>query len=139
PSKSNPVLTIALSPANSATVLAGLFTGEVIRSTDSGHTWQAITDFGDRLGKLRFANANTVYGLTLHKGMRESHDGGLTWQAITDNLTLQNLSGTTNAAVSISAFYDFSLDAKQSGVIYIAAQEGVVRTVNDGKNWSFLK
>lgn len=137
PSQSNPVLAIAVSTSNSSVVLAGLSTGEIIRSVDAGHTWQATKDFSDRINRIRFG-PGVVYALTLHKGVQKSFDQGLTWASISGFLTGSNLSANGQAVSSITAFYDLSLDQRQPGVLYLGTEQGVYRTVNDGISWSAL-
>ena len=137
PSKNNTVLSIAVGRSNSL-VLAGLTTGEILRSVDKGHTWQASKDFADRITKILLNASGTVYALTFHKGLMKSTDQGISWTMISDLLTKSSVSSFDQAPSSVSAFYDMALDQRQPGVLYLGTQEGLYRSTNDGVNWSFL-
>ena len=139
PSKNNAVLTIAVATTNSAVLVAGLTNGEIIRSFDEGRTWQAIKDFSDRILRIRFSPSGSVYALTLHSGIQQSKDSGLNWENISSSLTQTGFSNSGSQVTTASAFYDFSYDRKQSGVLYLGTEEGLFRSVNDGGAWSFIK
>lgn len=136
PSKGNAVTAIAISTTSSNLIVAGLATGEVIRSTDSGITWQTVRDLEDRVLKLKFLN-NTVYALTSRKGLFRSTDSGTTWASVTSILVSESFI-SSGGALSVSVFYDFVLDPRQSSTVYVATEEGMIRTVNDGANWSLV-
>jgi hypothetical protein len=138
PSKNNTVLSVQVSKTNSSVILAGLLSGELIRSTDAGRTWQATKDFGDKVIEIRFGPANTAYALTAARGLFKSVDLGITWTAITDSLTTLAFNSIDKSASSVTAFYDLALDWRQAGVLYLGTEQGLFRTVNDGANWSFI-
>ncbi|HEV8601339.1 MAG TPA: hypothetical protein VGQ87_01935 [Patescibacteria group bacterium] len=138
PSKSNAVLSLAVSQTNPAIIIAGLSTGEIIRSSDSGNTWQAVNDFQDRIIEIRFGPNSAVYALTYRSGLYKSADQGLTWAALTKSLTSNGLFSESSRPLTVSVFYDLALDQRQSGVIYLAAEEGLIRSVNDGTSWSAI-
>lgn len=135
-STSNPVTSLALA-FDSKTILAGLASGEVIRSNDSGRTWQAVHDFSDRVVKIRVGNSS-VYVLTAQNGLSKSTDLGNTWTDLTKVLTADSFTHTNNAIASVSAFYDLALDPRRSGVIYLGTKQGLLLSVNDGVNWLLL-
>lgn len=138
PSKNNPVLSITVPQLRNDTVIAGLASGEIIRSNDKGQTWQAIKDFQDRLIKLQLDH-NQIYALLSQKGVLKSSDYGLTWEDITVSLTSSSISSyVTGGVKSIKSFYDLALDQKQSGVVYLATEAGLIRTVNDGASWATI-
>ncbi len=138
PSKSNAVLSIAVSRVNSSMILAGLTNGEIIRSQDSGNTWQATKDFSDRLVQIKFGSNGTAYALAVHKGLQKSTDFGLTWTGGSNVLSNQTISTVGESISSVSAFYDLALDSKQPGVVYLGTEQGLYRTVDDGVSWSPL-
>lgn len=135
PSKSNPVMSLAVS--SSSLVIAGLSTGEIIRSFDGGNTWQAGEDLENRIVKIRFAQNSNLYVLTRTGGMFKSVDSGNNWTNISNILTRDNVFNDTSVP-AVSVFHDFSLDARLSGVIYLGTEEGLFRTVNDGEAWNIL-
>jgi photosystem II stability/assembly factor-like uncharacterized protein len=138
PSKSNTVLSIAVSSVSSSTILAGLNNGELIRSTDSGATWQATKDFADRVIDIKFGSSATAYALTSKSGLYKSTDLGVTWTHLTSSLTQDTINSVNKNATSITAFFELALDPKQNGVLYLGAEQGLFRSVNDGKDWNFI-
>src|SRR3989338_1006387 len=138
PSKGNSVLTITVGLTNSKVIVAGLNTGELIRSTDEGHTWQLVKDLQNRVLKARFASGNTVYVLSRNNGLYKSTDSGVNWTQSTQSLTSDSLFSQTNQITSVSVFHDLALDNRLQGVIYLATEQGLLRTVNDGGSWAFI-
>lgn len=137
-SKGNTVITLAVLRSNPKVLVAGLNTGELIRSSDEGHTWQLVKDIQDRIIEVRFGSNNTLYILALHNGLYRSTDWGNNVTQTTGVLTTTGLFGKNNNSVSVSTFYDIALDQKQSGVLYLGTEQGVVRTIDDGINWGFI-
>jgi len=138
PSKNNTVLSIAISRASSSLILAGLSTGEIVRSSDSGRTWQAVKNLSDKIIDIQFGPTDTIYALASRTGLYKSTDAGITWTKITDSLSGQNLVPSNQATSSVTAFYNLALDLKQAGVLYLGTEQGLFRTVNDGTNWAFI-
>jgi photosystem II stability/assembly factor-like uncharacterized protein len=138
PSKENPVLSVAVSSVSGSTVMAGLANGELIRSTDAGHTWQLMRDFSDRISKIKFGSSSVAYILTQKQGLYKSTDLGVTWQYLTSTLTAESINSTNVNGAATSGFHDLGLDLKQNGVLYLGSDTGLYRSVNDGKDWAFL-
>src|SRR3989344_724888 len=72
------VAALGFDPVNPRTVFAGLSTGTMIRSTDSGETWNKLTEFQDRVLEI-VGRRGLVYVLTSRTGLHKSTDGGRTW------------------------------------------------------------
>ncbi|MBI4049682.1 MAG: hypothetical protein HY395_02585 [Candidatus Doudnabacteria bacterium] len=136
PSKSNPVTSLAISQSTSV-LIAGLASGEIIRSFDGGDSWQAGEDLQSRVIKIRFAGANSVYVLARTAGLFKSLDSGNAWTKITSVFTRDNVFSNPGVP-AVSAFHDFAVDPRLSGVVYLAAEEGLFRTVSDGAVWNIL-
>jgi photosystem II stability/assembly factor-like uncharacterized protein len=135
PSRSDTVTTVAVSKANSRIVLAGLSTGEIIRSTDEGQTWQVVTDLQDPVFRIRFYNTSSAYALGLTKGLNKSSDQGSNWSG----LPVSDLQLPAGSAVSsVRRYLDLAFDQKLSGVIFTATEQGLLRTVDDGVTWSVM-
>ncbi len=139
PSKNNAVLSLAVSKFNTSIVLAGLNGGEIIRSTDAGHTWQGVKDLADKVMRLRFGPSGTAYVLTAKVGLAKSSDLGANWIQLTNNLTNTSFNTSSRAISTVSGFYDLGLDRKQPGVLYLGTEQGLYRSINDGVNWSFME
>ncbi len=138
PSKNNTVLSIAISPLNSSTILAGLYNGELIRSTDSGRTWQVTKDFSNRVIQIKFGSSNVAFALTARDGLYKSVDSGVTWTLLTNSLIQDSLSSLNKKITSVSEFFNITIDKVQAGVLYLGTEEGLFRSVDDGANWSLL-
>ena len=138
PSKNNPVQSIAVSSSNNQVVLAGLASGEIIRSMDAGHTWQATKDLSSKIATIRFGPNGTAYALTTLKGLSKSSDQGANWTLLTASLTGDSFSNSADHPTTVGSFANLALDKKQSGVLYLGTDRGLFRSVNDGASWSFL-
>jgi photosystem II stability/assembly factor-like uncharacterized protein len=136
PSKNNPVLAFDISKSSSSILLAGLASGQIIRSTDAGHTWQASKDLSNRILSLDYATTGEAYALTLNKGLFKSSDNGVTWSELTATLTGQSVSIIGQPATTANQFDQLGLDRRQAGVLYLATDEGLFRSVNNGKSWA---
>ncbi len=137
PSKSNTVVSVAVSRINSRIVLAALSTGEIIRSNDEGMTWQPVTDLQDPILKVRFAPNNNAYALSFTKGLAKSTDQGSNWNQ-GGVLDFQTTPGSTATVSGIRRYIGMSFDQKLSGVIFLATEQGLLRTIDDGATWSIM-
>jgi photosystem II stability/assembly factor-like uncharacterized protein len=120
------VRSLAIDPADSATVYAGTEGGGVFKSTNAGVTWSPAN------GGLSGA---TVYAILLDpvtpgllyaggsRGVFKSTDHGTTWAAMNTGLP----SSTVHALV---------LDPASPATIYAGMTAGVFKTTNGGASWS---
>jgi photosystem II stability/assembly factor-like uncharacterized protein len=138
PTSSVTVTSLVVGRTSPWLLVASLSTGEIIRSTDEGISWQAATDLQDRIVKLAAGPGSNIYALTKTRGVFKSTDNGNTWQHLSANLTTTSFTNFSAQAAAVTEFHDMVLDQRQSGVIYLGTEQGLVRTVNDGANWSFL-
>lgn len=138
PTSGNAVSSLAINQYNPLIIVASLATGEIIRSTDEGNTWQASTDLKDRVLRLRTGLGGSMYALAQKTGVYRSLDEGKTWTALTGSITSTGFTDFSSAVSSVSQFFDMALDQRQQGVLYLGTEQGLVRTVNDGANWSFM-
>ncbi|MBI2607736.1 MAG: hypothetical protein HYW51_02840 [Candidatus Doudnabacteria bacterium] len=127
PNKNNAVTAISVGLLNRSQLVAGLASGEVIRSSDEGATWEAGEDFNDRIVKIRSVSGNKTFLLTQRKGLFMSSDQGKTWA---DKIS--------DPALAISLFYDFATPANSTQNIYLATEQGLVRTQDDGSTWDLV-
>lgn len=137
PTTSTTVSTIAIDPADHNRLLAGLQTGEIIVSRDAGQTWQSLMNLNDRILIMRYGPNKHPYILGKSAGVFEARD----------NQNFVNISGQLTGAIldfdstlsSVSQFLDMQFDRRQTGVIYVATPEGLIRTVDDGNTWAYLR
>ncbi len=100
-----------------------------MRSTNSGRTWQIITDgitnFSTRaIGVQPGTSPGVVYtGVWTKDGVFKSSDGGDTWQLKSSGLSGANI-------------YGMSIDPQSPRTIYLAAYNmGVMKTTSGGNTW----
>lgn len=136
PAKNNAVLTLAISPANSKILLAGLNNGEIIRSTDQGSTWQVITDLNDPVIQLRYANSFTVFALARTLGIQVSADQGSNWAAVP--LGVQASGNQIVGSRTQTVYNDMAIDPKLPSVIFAATDAGLYRTIDRGASWVLM-
>ena len=123
------VSALAFSSQSSQTILAGLSTGEIVRSDNSGTSWHLFADLDGRILKIKPVpqNSRLFYALSMKRGLYRSDDNGNSWQLITENLPS-----------NIKSFRDFEMLASNPNAIYLATNNGLFRTVNGGQNWEKL-
>ncbi len=139
PSKNNPVLSLAISQANSRVVLAGLNNGEVIRSTDEGTTWQIVRDFTNAVIDLEYTENASAYALTQNMGLYTTSDQGSNWIPIAINAQFGNTPGTSSQSnLQSNVYIDVAFDRRLRGVIFVASQQGLLRTVDGGATWNVM-
>lgn len=137
PTTSTAVRTLVVDPKDSKHLLAGLQTGEIISSGDFGTTWQPESRVEDRIIGIRYGPNLRPYLLTETGGLHKSTDEK-NFTGISSQLTDAIISFDSNLS-AVSQFLDMQFDARQPGVIYMATNEGLVRTVDDGINWTYVR
>lgn len=139
PTKSSPVTAMALAVTDPKLIIAGLGTGEIIRSSDQGKTWQAIDDFGDRVVRIRQAGGN-FYAMLQRKGMAKSSNQGIGWSLVQPKDVRRPIADGRSQSIAsrqdIGAYYDIALDQARPGTIYLGTDQGLIRSTNDGISWS---
>ena len=103
---------------------AGLSSGSILKSSDGGDTWNALTAFDSRVVDLSVAQ-NLIYGLAQTSGLNRSTDGGKTWARVA-------------FTESISFFNDLYMDPNSSGTLYVATSLGLFRSEDSGTTWNKL-
>jgi photosystem II stability/assembly factor-like uncharacterized protein len=136
PSKNNPILSVAISRANAKILLAGMNSGEVIRSVDEGVTWQIVRDFGNPIIDIEYTDSTTAYVLTQTKGLFVSADQGSSWTAV--EVKIQPQGSTSTRLPATRTFYDAAFDSRLKGVIFLASAQGLLRTVDSGATWTLM-
>lgn len=137
PTQGNPVLTVAVSLANPQIVIAGLNNGEIVRSTDSGATWQGVKDLGAAITNIEFIDPGTVYALT-SGGLYSSIDQGVTWTSIPAVIKNTTVGTPAYRLASTQTFHDADFDRRSPGTIYLAAEQGLLKTTDAGKTWNVV-
>lgn len=138
PNKNNAITSISISSTNRNILVAGLASGEILLSQDGGGSWRTGEDFDDSIVKIRYSSANTVLLLLQRKGLYSSSDQGKTWVRKTSNLTTTSLFSPENSLPSISLFYDLGFTSDQPQVLFLATEQGLIKSKNNGESWELV-
>lgn len=145
---------LEMDPSNSQILLAGIgrfssFGGDppfqlaggdlsgLLRTTDSGTTWTAITDallVGEHIsgvasrGNILLAGANDFFGGSGTGGLFRSTDTGATWTQVT---------GGVSTGLPVGTVDDLAGDPSNTSRLYVALQgNGIYRTDDTGAIWT---
>ena len=131
------VRVLAIDPANSQIIYAGVNGGGVFKTTDGGASWTAINTgityaYVNSLA-IDPANGRTVYAGTAGSGIFKTTDGGASWTAIN--------TGLTNYSVN-----SIAIDPANSQTIYTGiggsggagTGGGVFKTTDGGVSWKAM-
>lgn len=113
-------------------IYAGNSAGEILKSSDSGATWQTINRVGDTVTKI-LVDPNspaTIYIATKTKGIFKAESDGLTWININDGL--KDYAGAYE-------YRSLILDLSQSNSLLLASKYGLLRSKDGGLNWEPIK
>lgn len=121
------VSAVAVDPANSNVVYAGLSGGDLIKSTDAGTSWSTIRRFNDKVQKIVFhpTKTNIIFAATQNNGVWKSTSSGAKWTDL--RLKTDKFSGSNDV-------YDLDID-KEAKVTYLTSQYGIIVSNDLGENW----
>lgn len=132
-SNENAVRAIAVNPSNPQEVVIGMSSGNIIKSIDGGTNWQLLSNFEDRVNRIRFQNGN-LYVLLRTKGLFVSSDVGQTFSpSLTATIGGSNSSGSFSG-FSVGSFSQFAV-AGDSNIIYVTTESGLFKTTSGGTQW----
>jgi hypothetical protein len=147
------VTAIAVHPTNSKILFLGTALGGVWRSADGGDTWTPLFDrqlslgIGEPAGiAIDPASTDTIYVGTSSRvgsaepdtigqpsfGLFKSTDGGSSWIALGSGYPAGN---TGNATQFVNQTINVIIVDPSTGVIYLAARNGVFTSTDGGLNW----
>ena len=131
---------IAVDPNNPDVMYVGAPAGGIWRSTDTGATWEPLTDQLPQIGVSGIAvdpqDSDIIYiatgdddaGDSFGIGVLKSIDGGATW-----NLTGLN---ETNSPDSLNEIF---VHPEDSNILWVATTSGVFKTIDAGDNWTNVR
>lgn len=125
------VYTVAVHRTSHGTVLVGLSTGEIVRSTDGGISWQTVGRFKNPIRKIiaHPQNDKVFYGVVKDTGMIKSTDAGVTWNDLSEGV--KTFSGGQRIR-------DIAIDALNGENLLVASDYGLLRSANGGTTWEAL-
>lgn len=123
---------LAIDHYNSAIVYIGTSRGEIIQSLDSGKSWQTMYRFDKKLLKILIgpADSRIIFVATETDGLYRSMDKGLTWI---------NLRESLKEFPDSKKYRDLFLLSAQPGFVILATKYGLIKSINNGDNWTGLK
>ncbi len=122
---SNPSIAGLTSLGTTMIAVTSIGSGGAFTSADSGKTWAPVMGLHDSVFTAVLADAHNIYvSSNFNPGVFCSTDGGTSWSQV-------NLGGVTNSR--INSF------ARLGSTIFAATSEGVVRSTDLGKTWSFTR
>ncbi len=146
---------VVFDPRNPQRLLVGLASGNAVLSGDGGKTWALLQNFQDQIMDIVWHTSGQLLILTKSKGLYISADDGKTVRALSASLLssdtwkrpgsfISDGSRTEVAPIDVppdqtSSFYHFTLVGNDLNYIYLAANNGLFRTRNQGGSWEYQK
>jgi photosystem II stability/assembly factor-like uncharacterized protein len=148
-SKQNPVQAIGMNPANPNDIVIGLQSGNVIKSNDAGKSWTLLQNLSDPVRQISWTTGG-LYILTDTRGLYVSSSGGTRFNNISEYLFNFNKNRSETSAsdalpdvdvpqTSIRTFNTFAVSARDQRLIYMAADNGLYKTLDGGETWLYVK
>jgi len=118
---------LAIDPANSKIIFAGLADGRLIKSEDGGKNWKLFSDFRTNIKEILFnpKEPKIVYLATQTAGIFRSTDSGLNWRKVEG---LEKFPGGQNYK------YGF-FDKTKRDALFILTDYGFLRSNEEVKDW----
>lgn len=126
------VTALAIDHYDSKIIYIGTSRGEIIQSTDAGKSWQTLNRFENSVKKIMIAPSDSrlIFVATESKGPYRSQDKGATWVSLLPNL---------KDFQDNKKFRDLFLSTTQSGFILLATKYGLIKSINNGDDWTALQ
>ncbi len=130
---------VAASPERPGRVFAGTVESGLLRSTDSGRTWESVGAFADRVTAVTVSphEADTVWVGTEPSAVYRSFDGGETWEGcggLTDLPSADRWSFPPRPHTHHVRW--LAVNPHDPAHVYVAIEAGAfVRTVDGGDTW----
>ncbi|MBI4464983.1 MAG: hypothetical protein HY647_09790 [Acidobacteria bacterium] len=119
------ITSMAIDPANSATVYAGTDGGGIFKSTDGGQSWAAansgLTDSDVNVVAIAPSSPGTLYTGTAGSGVFKSTDGGQSWTPVNTGITYRSIRA-------------LAVHPADSRTIY-AGSSFLFKSINGGQSW----
>lgn len=120
---------LAVDPASPSRLYIFAVGAGILKSEDSGQSWQAVTSqLGNGLSSLAFGN-DTLWAAVSGRGVLRSQDGGVSWQAA---------SGYANSALEASNKVTALTFEPATSMLYAGTSNGLFHSMDGGSSWNQL-
>lgn len=136
-SAQNPVRTVAINPESPNQVVIGLESGDIIKSADSGISWKFVDTFKSKIQRMYWQHGG-LYILSKQFGLYKTSDFGTSFENISLGLTkIADIKkwNLMEQLDNVSNFNQFFIDPYSKNLIYLTSEQGLFKTVDEGKNW----
>ncbi len=138
----NPVRTVAINPSNPSEVVIGLGKGSLIKSLDSGSSWQLINNYNDRINRIYWQSTSEMYVLVQKTGLFRSNDSGLSFTQISKSLPTNNNIDRSRtiiySAASIKDYRQLAIDSSNSNSLWLTTNRGLFHSFDSGTTWNYV-
>jgi photosystem II stability/assembly factor-like uncharacterized protein len=133
------VRAIAINPLNLNQIIIGTGSGIVIKSADSGNSWQLANDFKSQVNRILWQGGD-VYALVKGRGLFISTGFADSFTDLTANLKSSYATANLiNNADTIDIFNQVFVDFTSPTLIYLTTSKGLFKTIDGGQNWTAQK
>ncbi|MDQ6666010.1 MAG: hypothetical protein M3Z23_16635 [Acidobacteriota bacterium] len=123
----------AVDPENPSTLYAAADSG-LIRSTDSGASWERIDTFPavPIIASITIdpSDSNVIYVSANSRGLFRSVDGGITWSEMN-----QGIPPPVNTSFYVNQLW---VDPESSSVLFATSSSGLIRSADAGASWTVV-
>lgn len=133
----NPVRAIGINPNNSSDLLIGTGKGSLIRSYDSGESWELAESLSDRINRIYWTE-NGLYVVAQKKGLYRSETGGSNFDHLTAKLrTPARENNFFSYGGRPSDYRQLAINPNDSENLFITTNRGLYRSDNGGRTWNY--
>lgn len=125
------VVQVAVDWFSASTIWIGLSNGDVLKSTDSGDTWQTVLKTGEEISNILIhtTDSRNVLVSTFGKGLYKTEDAGADWDEVDGGLSDLKKSETVYSLIQ----------SDDSSVVIAANGYGLVRSTDFGSTWEAIE
>ncbi len=125
------VTTVMVDHFNSNNIYATLSRGDIIKSVNGGDSWQTIHRFGKKISRFYVDSSDSrrMYAFVDKLGLQRSDDSANTWQTMNEIFSEYKIG---NIVVDLKLF------KKHPNLIFIATEQGIIKSTNRGNTWEQL-
>lgn len=124
------VSSAAIDYYNSQNIFIGTITGDILKSSDGGESWQLNYNANDKVMKIAFSPSDSriIFIATAKKSLLRTMDAGASWENLKE--ALKDYSDSLN-------FRDLALPSGQT--VFLAGKTTLLKSDDNGSAWSEIK